>query len=148
MSTLCLSKRANDVVRLAHLAADEYEQGYVGTEHLLLGIVREGTSLAARVLLELGASEYRLKAIIDQLVTERVEETWITGRQPGTPHFIDVFARAERIAQRLSQPQICAEHLLVALMTVTGCLGYEALVQVGITREKIEDALRGQKVEA
>jgi ATP-dependent Clp protease ATP-binding subunit ClpC len=144
MPCLCLSKRAGEIVRLAHQAADEYGQGYVGTEHLLLGIVREGTSLAAQILHECGATEYRTKAAVDELIVERVEETWVTGRLPGTPHFIDVFARAERIAERLDQPHICAEHLLAALMTVTGCLGHEALRILGITWENVETAFREQ----
>jgi ATP-dependent Clp protease ATP-binding subunit ClpC len=139
-----LSKRANQVLKLAQEAADEYEQGYVGTEHLLLGIVREGTSLGARILFDHGATEYRIKSVVDELVSDRVHETWVTGRLPGSPHFIDVFARAERIAKRLGQAPICAEHLLAALMTETGSVGYEALRALGLSREAIEDAFHGQ----
>jgi len=135
-----LSKRANQVLKLAHEAAREYGQGYVGTEHLLLGIVREGDSLGARILLEQGVTEYRTKAVVDELVDERMEETWVTGRLPGTPHFMDVFARAQRIAERLGQPRICTEHLLAALLTQTGSVGCEALREMGISTEIVENA--------
>lgn len=140
-----LSKRAEQVLKLAHEAAREYGLGYVGTEQLLLGIVREGMSLGARLLFEHGATEYRIKAAVDELVNERMGETWVTGRLPGTPHFIDVFARAERIAERLGQPQICTEHLLAALMTVGGCVGCEVLRQMGISLKTVEKALREQE---
>jgi ATP-dependent Clp protease ATP-binding subunit ClpC len=139
-----LSKRANQVLKLAHEAAHEYGLGYVGTEHLLLGIVREGTSLGARILLDHGATEYRTKAMVDELVKERLDETWVTGRLPGSPQFVDVFARAERIAERLKQPQIYAEHLLAALLTETGCVGCEVLRAMGISREIVENAFHEQ----
>ena len=86
-----LSRRANQVLKLAHKAAQEYGLGYVGTEHLLLGIVREGTSLGGRMLLHQGATEPRIKAAVDELVKQRLDETWVTGRLPGTPHFVNVF---------------------------------------------------------
>ena len=143
-----LSRRARQVLKLAQEAAGEYEQGSVGTEHLLLGIVREGASLGARILLEQGATEYRVKSVVDELVEDRVLETWVTGRLPGSPHFIDVFARAGRIAQRLGQSQICTEHLLAALTTETGSVAYEALHALGLSREIIEEAFQAQAVQA
>ena len=139
-----LSKRANQVLKLAHEAAREYGLGYVGTEHLLLGIVRDGTSVGARILLDHGATEYQTMAMVDELVKERLDETWVTGRLPGSPHFMNVFGRAERIAERLKQPQICAEHLLVALLTQTGSVGWEVLRTLGISMEIVENAFHDQ----
>lgn len=136
-----LSKRASQALEFAEEAAQEYRQGYVSTEHLLLGIIREGTSLAARVLLDHGATEYRTKALVDELFEQRSDETWVTGRLPGSPHFIDVFGRAERIAERLDHPRICVEHLLAALLTQTGSMGFEILHRIGISMETIEPAL-------
>ena len=139
-----LSKRASQVLKLAHEAAQEYGQGYVGTEHLLLGIIREGTSLGARILLDHGATESRTKARVDELVNKHLDETWVTGRLPGSPHFMNVFARAERIARRLGHSQICAEHLLAALLTLTGSVGYKVLRAMGISMEIVENAFHEQ----
>ena len=139
-----LSERAHRVLQLAEEAAQEYRQGYVGTEHLLLGIAREGMSLGARTLLRHGVTEYRAKAIVDELTQKRTVETWVTGRLPGTPHFMDVFGRAERIAERLGHSRICTEHLLAALLTQTGSLGWEALQQMGISMEMVESAFHEQ----
>jgi hypothetical protein len=136
-----LSKRASHVLKLAHEAAREYGQGYVGTEHMLLGIIREGTSMAARTLLDHGATEYRAKAMVDELVDKRLGDTWVTGRLPGSPHFMDVFTRAERIAQRLGHSHICTEHLLAALLTQTGSMGLEVLRAMGITMVIVDHAL-------
>jgi ATP-dependent Clp protease ATP-binding subunit ClpA len=82
--------------------------------------------------------------MVDELIKERLDETWVTGRLPGSPHFVDVFARAERIAERLKQPQICAEHLLAALLTETGSVGCEVLRALGISMEVVENAFREQ----
>lgn len=145
-----LSPRANRVVKLAHEAAQEYGRCYVGTEHLLLGIVREGTSIGARTLHDHGATRQWTKAVVDELVEESIDkgldETWVTGRLPGSPHFMNVFARAERIAQRLGHSQICSEHLLAALLTLTGSMGHEVLRAMGISMELVERAFREQPV--
>jgi ATP-dependent Clp protease ATP-binding subunit ClpC len=135
-----LSKRANQVLKLAHEAAQEYGQGHVGTEHLLLGMIREGTSLGAQILLDHGLTEYRTKVMVDELVNNHLDETWVTGRLPGSPHFMDVFGRAERIARRLEHSQICAEHLLAALLTQTGSMGCEILREMGISMDMIDEA--------
>jgi len=139
-----LSKRANQVLQMARAAAREYGQSYVGTEHLLLGIIREGTSLAARTLLDHGANEDRAKSAIDQRLNRHMEKTWVTGRVPGSPHFMNVFGRAERIADRLGQPHICVEHLLAALLTKTGSVGNEALRTMGISMELVDNAFHEQ----
>lgn len=139
-----LSKRANQVLRMARAAAREYGQNYVGTEHLLLGIIREGTSLAARTLLEHGANEDQAKSAIDERLSQHMEKTWVTGKVPGSPHFMNVFGRAERIAERLGQPHICVEHLLAALLTKTGSVGNDALRAMGISRELIDNAFHEQ----
>ena len=137
-----LSKRANRALKLAHEAAREYGKEYLGTEYLLLGIIREGTSLAAEVLLDHGVTEYRAKAMVDELADAESDETWVTGQLPGSPHFMDVFARAERIAERLGQAQICVEHLFAALLTQTGSMGCEALRAMGISMETVDNAFR------
>ena len=55
-----LSKRVDHVVKLAHRFAREYEQEYVGTEHILLAIANEGTGVGAKVLSDRGATEDRM----------------------------------------------------------------------------------------
>jgi len=135
------SKPASQVLKLAHEAAQERGHGYMGTEHLLLGIIREGTSPAARILLENGATEYRIQAMVDELIGERMRESWAARGLPVSPYFIDVFVRAQRVAERLGQSQLRAEHLLIGLLRQTRSVGCEALRGLGISPETMEDAL-------
>ncbi len=139
-----LSNCAQQIMKLAEEAATEYCQSHIGTEHLLLGIIREGTSRAAQILTDHGATEYRAKSMIDELSRERIDETWVTGRMPGSPHYMDVFGRADRIAERLGHSLICPEHLLAGLLTQTGSVGWEVLRALGISFETVKNSFREQ----
>ncbi len=81
------SSRVAKVIRISNEIAREYDQEYVGTEHLLLAIQREGTGIGATVLAAHGIAPQRLREEVDTLVKKRLEETWVFGRLPGTPHF-------------------------------------------------------------
>ncbi len=141
-----LSKRADQIIRLAKEIARAYGLGHVGTEHLLLAIVREGTGLGAKVLIENGATDERLTAEIDRLVQSRMHETWVMGRLPGTPHFKDVLAKAGRETRGRGNWQICSIHLLLALLGETGSTADKALQNLGITPEMVRRGLTPQPV--
>ncbi|MFH0981116.1 MAG: Clp protease N-terminal domain-containing protein [Planctomycetota bacterium] len=111
-----LSKRVEKVIKdLAPAIAREYELDYVGTEHVLLAIEREGTGVGAQVLHEYGINGAQLKHAVDKLVRKSMEETWVFGRLPGTPHFRNVMATAIEQARGLESNEVCTEHLLLAL---------------------------------
>lgn len=132
-----LSKRAERILTLAREAAREYGQGYVGTEHLLLAILREGTGLGAQILLENGATEERVKSMIDDIIKERLQETWVFGRLPGTRHYRDVLSKAAEAAKGRGTWQICSLHLLVALLNERESTGYRVLQTLGISHDTI-----------
>ena len=67
-----LSQRVNQVIKLANRIAREYELEYVGTEHILLAIIQEGTGLGAQVLLAKGITEEKIRAEIDKLIKSKV----------------------------------------------------------------------------
>ena len=90
------SERVAEVIKVANQIAREYDQEYVGTEHLLLAIQREGTGIGATVLAKRGIAADRLRAEVDKLVKKQLEETWVFGRLPGTPHFKNVMASGNR----------------------------------------------------
>ncbi len=136
-----LSRQAQEIIRLAKEAAGEYRQGYVGTEHLLLGILREGHGLGARVLMESGADEYRIRQEIDRLLAARLHETWVLGRLPGTPHFRDVIRRAAEEARGMGNWQVASEHLLLALLAESGSVGCQALQALGVTSQTVRKCL-------
>jgi len=136
-----LSKRAERIIGLAKEAAREYEQGYVGTEHLLLATVREGTGLGAKILIDHGATEERIRDQIDKLVKVRLQETWVLGRLPGTPHFKDILARAGEQARGLGNWQICSVHLLLALLAEKGSMGHQVLRALGLSSDTIRKSI-------
>lgn len=121
------SKRVERVNQDAHAIAREYEQEYVGTEHVLLAISREGTGIGAKILSGRGATPEAIKQQVDQLIKQSLEETWVFGRLPGTPHFKNVIAGAIEEARQLESKEICTEHLLLALLKEEGSVAYNAL---------------------
>jgi len=127
------SPRVAKVIKLANEVAREYEQEYVGTEHVLLAIQREGTGVGAKVLAKRGISEQRLRAEIDKLVKRRLEETWVFGRLPGTPHFKNVVAVAIEECQLLGAKEVSTEHLLLGLLKERGSVAHKALKSLGLS---------------
>lgn len=127
-----LSQRCQKVLKLANVAAREYDQEYVGTEHVLLAVIREGTGVGAKILIARGLHEDKIKEAIDQLVKKSMEDTWVFGRLPGSPHFKNVIARAVEEAQSLKSKEVCTEHLILGLLREQGSVAYNALIDLGV----------------
>jgi ATP-dependent Clp protease ATP-binding subunit ClpC len=144
-----LSRRVDQVIRLANQIAREYEQEYVGTEHVLLAIAREGTGVGARVLRDHGATEDKIEAEVRKLIKASLEDTWVFGRLPGTPHFKNVIAHAIEAARELKSKEVCTEHLLLGLLAEKGSVAYAALKALGISSRTVrEDVLRSAPARA
>ena len=139
-----LNKRLERVIKTAHEIAREYEQEYVGTEHLLLAIAQENDGVASRVLADAGATAERAKAAVDKLIKSSLEDTWVFGRLPGTPHFRNVMAKAIEEARKLGSHEISTEHLLIGLLLEKGSVGYEALKSLGLTPKAVREMVRRQ----
>jgi ATP-dependent Clp protease ATP-binding subunit ClpA len=131
------SPRVAEVIKLANGIAREYEREYVGTEHVLLAIQREGTGIGAAVLAKRGVTAGQLRDEIDKLIKKQMEETWVFGRLPGTPHFKNVVATAIQQCQELGAKEVCTEHLLLALLVEKGSVAHKALKNLGLTREQV-----------
>ena len=134
-------KRVAVVMQLANEIAREYEQEYVGTEHVLLAIHREGRGVGGRVLRDRGVTAGKLRKEVDKLVQKSMEETWVFGRLPGTPHFKNVMAIAIEQCQQLQNKEVCTEHLLLALSREKGSVAQGALKAVGLAFEDIRKAI-------
>ena len=131
------SRRVAEVIRLANLIAREYEQEYVGTEHVLLAIQREGSGIGAAALAKRGITAEALRAQVDKLVKKQLEETWVFGRLPGTPHFRNVMATAVKQCNALGAKEVCTEHVLLALHKERGSVASKALDALGISYEDL-----------
>lgn len=144
-----LSKRVDQVIRLANQIAREFEQEYVGTEHVLMAIAREGTGMGARILESRGATEAKIEAEIRKLIKASMEDTWVFGRLPGTPHFKNVIAHAIEAARELKSKDVCTEHLLLGLLAEKGSVAYTALKALGLNSKLVqEDVLKSAPARA
>lgn len=139
-----LSADGRAIVDLANQIAHEYELEYVGTEHMLLAILRHDDSVGARALNALGVDEDKARTTINDLVQRAKEDTWVFGRLPGTPHYRDVIERAMEIAEQLEAKQIRSEHLLLALYYDKTSTARRALAALGIPLKKCRDEVLRQ----
>lgn len=137
------SQRVAEVIKFANAIAHEYDREYVGTEHILLAILREGTGVGAAVLTQRGVTEGKLRGEIDKLIKKQMEETWVFGRLPGTPHFKNVVATAIQQCQQLESKELCTEHLLLALLVEKGSVAYKALKSLGLTYDQVKGDVLG-----
>lgn len=142
------SPRVDKVIKLGNEIAREYDQEYVGTEHVLLAILREGTGIGAKVLQNRNINETRLREEIDKLIKKSMEETWVFGRLPGTPHYKNVVAIAIEQARQLESKEICTEHLLLALSRERGSVAHGALKNLGIRHADIKSDILKLSAEA
>lgn len=125
---------AEDAIEHARRAAGELGHGYVGTEHLLLGILRERDSLGARVLEKRGVGEAALKSII-----LRVDGSGSPGRpeQGLTPRSRLAMEKAAAHARELHQSHIGTEHLLAGILCQNDSGGAAALRELGAEPEEL-----------
>ncbi len=136
-----LSQRVSDVIKLANTIARDYEQDYVGTEHVLLAVAREGTGRGAQLLQQRSVTKATLKSEIDALIKNQLEDSWVFGRLPGTPHFKNVIATAIEECQELGSKEVCTEHLLLALLKESGSVAFQALKALGVSAKEVRSEL-------
>jgi len=134
-----LDADARAVVNLANDIAHEYEMEYVGTEHILLAILRHDDNVGARALHKLGVDEDKVRAAIDDIVQRAKEDTWVFGRLPGSPHYRNVIERAMEVAEQLESQSIGRAHLLLALYHDKESTAQRTLTGLGVTLKKCRD---------
>jgi predicted enzyme related to lactoylglutathione lyase len=133
------SERARQVVVFAHDEARGLGHDYVGTEHLLLGLLREGEGVAALVLASLGATIDDARARVDTLVGRGGVVT--TGQMPFTPRAKKVLELALKEARSLGHDYIGTEHILLGLARENEGIGALVLLNIGVDADDIRDAV-------
>jgi len=107
--------RARQVIILARKEADRFNHDYIGTEHLLLGLVRLGQGVAMEVLREMGVDFETLRIEVEKAVGSG-PDTKVGGEVPLTPKAKRVLELAMREAKKLQHSYIGTEHLLLGLI--------------------------------
>src|SRR5258708_37759827 len=107
------TERARRVLSLAQEEAQRFQHNYIGTEHLLLGLVREGEGVAAQVLRNLGVELNKVRSAIEFIVGRG--DRIVLGESGLTQRAKKVIELAVDEARRLNHHHIGAEHLLLVL---------------------------------
>jgi ATP-dependent Clp protease ATP-binding subunit ClpC len=129
------TERARQAVVLAQDEARALKHNYIGTEHLLLGLLREKEGLAARVLESLGVSVAEARAQVARIVGEG--EDVATGQIPFTPRGKKVLELSLREATSLGHENIGTEHILLGLMREGEGVAVDMLRDFGADAERI-----------
>ncbi|MCH7587640.1 MAG: ATP-dependent Clp protease ATP-binding subunit [Chloroflexi bacterium] len=133
------TQRARRVLSLAHEEAERMHHNYIGTEHLLLGLIREEGGVAGRVLRELGLEPPRLKEMVERLTGIGRHSAGRIELAPGTEAVLQL---AVEEARRMGHHYIGTEHLLLGLVRQGEGVGLDVLRRLGITPEQIRRQTR------
>ena len=140
--------RARRVVVLAQEEARILGHNYIGTEHLLLGLISEGEGVAAKVLERLGISADAVRAKVESIIGDAGKES-PRGHIPFTPRAKKVLELSLREALQLGHNYIGTEHILLGLIREGQGLAAEVLVNLGadlsVVREAVIQALSGYR---
>lgn len=128
-----LDDDAKAIVELANQIAHEEGIEFVGTEHILMAILRHEKGTGARVLHEYGLNKDRVQKTLSDMMQAQKEDTWVFGRLPGSPHFRNVMALAIDEATQMESTNIGSEHLLLALLREKESTAYQVLTKLGVT---------------
>ena len=139
MSENKFTPRAEEALRLSQEAAEELGHGYVGSEHLLLGLLREEDGVAHRVLSEFGVTDEMVCSVLQRSVGKGV-----SGAAPSqglTPRAKSVVELAVSEAARMGSASIGTGHLLMGLLREGGNMGLRILRTVGVDPNKMYSAI-------
>lgn len=133
---------AQTALVLARQAAKECAQSYIGSEHLLLGLLRERTGTAHIVLEEGGVEEEQLLALIEQLIAP---EGGVALANPDgyTPRALAVLESSEKEASFFQMDEIGTEHILLSLLRDVECVATRLLHTMGIQLQKLYMEIMG-----
>ena len=133
------TQRARRVLSLAHEEAERMHHNYIGTEHLLLGLIREEGGVAGRVLRELGLEPARVKEMVERLTGIGRHSGGRIELAPGTEQVLQL---AIEEARRMGHHYIGTEHLLLGLVRQPEGVGVDVLRRLGVTPEQVRRQTR------
>src|ERR671920_347184 len=129
------TERARKVLQLAQEEAQRFNHNYIGTEHLLLGLVREGEGVAAKVLANLGVELNKVRSAVEFIIG-RGDRT-VTGDIGLTPRAKKVIELSVDEARRLNHHYIGTEHLLLGLVREGEGIAAGVLESLGVSLDKV-----------
>ena len=130
--------RAKKVMNLARQEAQRFNHEYLGTEHILLGLVQEGSGVAANVLKNMAIDLNKIRAEVEKIV--KTGPTMVTmGQLPFTPRAKKVLELSMEEASNLGHNYIGTEHLLLGLIKENEGIAAQVLLNLGVKLEDVRE---------
>src|SRR5580658_6427577 len=132
--------RARKVMQLANQEAQRFNHEYIGTEHVLLGLVKEGSGVAANVLKNLDIDLRKIRLEVEKIVQHGPGgEQVVMGRLPHTPRAKKVIEYSIEEARNLNHNYVGTEHLLLGLLREQEGVAAQVLMNLGLKLEDVRE---------
>ena len=130
--------RARKVMQLANQEAQRFNHEYIGTEHILLGLVKEGSGVAANVLKNLEVDLRKIRLEVEKIVQSGPDMVTM-GKLPQTPRAKKVIEYAMEEARNLNHNYVGTEHLLLGLIREQEGVAAQVLMNLGLKLEDVRE---------
>ena len=130
--------RARKVMQLANQEAQRFNHEYIGTEHILLGLVKEGSGVAANVLKNLDVDLRKIRLEVEKIVQSGPDMVTM-GKLPQTPRAKKVIEYAMEEARNLNHNYVGTEHLLLGLLREQDGVAAQVLMNLGLKLEEVRE---------
>src|SRR6476661_3650195 len=130
--------RARKVMQLANQEAQRFNHEYIGTEHILLGLVKEGSGVAANVLKNLDVDLRKIRLEVEKLVQSGPDMVTM-GKLPQTPRAKKVIEYSMEEARNLNHNYVGTEHILLGLLREQEGVAAQVLMNLGLKLEEVRE---------
>ena len=130
--------RARKVMQLANQEAQRFNHEYIGTEHVLLGLIKEGSGVAANVLKNLDVDLKKIRLEVEKLVQSGPDMVTM-GKLPQTPRAKKVIEYSMEEARNLNHNYVGTEHILLGLLREQEGVAAQVLMNLGLKLEEVRD---------
>lgn len=130
------TRQAANALKLAKTTAQSCNHSYIGTEHILVGLLKEKEGTAGRILEEFNVEEDALRQLIEELIAP--SEVLAAEKAPEySPRAMRVLEKSVQEAENQKEAQVGTEHLLVAMLKETDCVATRLLYTMGVNIQKL-----------
>ncbi|MEN6449947.1 MAG: ATP-dependent Clp protease ATP-binding subunit [Thermoguttaceae bacterium] len=130
--------RARKVMQLANQEAQRFNHEYIGTEHILLGLIKEGSGVAANVLKNLDVDLRKIRLEVEKLVQSGPDMVTM-GKLPQTPRAKKVIEYSMEEARNLSHNYVGTEHILLGLLREQEGVAAQVLMNLGLKLDEVRE---------
>ncbi|MCB9896035.1 MAG: ATP-dependent Clp protease ATP-binding subunit [Planctomycetes bacterium] len=133
------TERARKVLGLARQEAQKFNHEYIGTEHILLGLILEGSGVAATVLRNMDVDLRKIRLEIEKLVQQGPQVMTAPSKLPFTPRAKRVIDLAKEEAATLNHEHVGTEHLLLGLLRENEGIAAQVLMNLGVRLDEVRE---------